>query len=216
MKIEQALYRHYLERRGAPPSLLLYDVTSSYFEGLHNALGEYGYNRDGKRGKKQIVIGLLADDQGEPLAVRVFAGNRNDPTTVPDQIRIVKEQFGVEELVFVGDRGMVKSKGKQALGEAGLRYITALTDPQIRRRLRKGCCNWSCSLNKSARSKPTACAMCCASTSPKPNGNGSGSRTSWPSWEASSTDATRKSRPLPVASPRPDCASSSPGWRVTS
>ncbi len=54
---------------------------------------------------------------------RVFAGNRNDPTTVPDQIRIVKEQFGVEELVFVGDRGMVKSKGKQALGEAGLRYI---------------------------------------------------------------------------------------------
>ncbi len=102
VKIEQALYRHYLERRGAPPSLLLYDVTSSYFEGLHNALGEYGYNRDGKRGKKQIVIGLLADDQGEPLAVRVFAGNRNDPTTVPDQIRIVKEQFGVEELVFVG------------------------------------------------------------------------------------------------------------------
>ncbi len=138
VKIEQALYRHYLERRGAPPSLLLYDVTSSYFEGLHNALGEYGYNRDGKRGKKQIVIGLLADDQGEPLAVRVFAGNRNDPTTVPDQIRIVKEQFGVEELVFVGDRGMVKSKGKQALGEAGLRYITALTDPQIRRRLSEG------------------------------------------------------------------------------
>ncbi len=82
-------------------------------------MGEYGYNRDGKRGKKQIVIGLLADDQGEPLAVRVFAGNRNDPTT--HQIRIVKEQFGVEELVFVGDRGMVKSKGKQALGEAGLR-----------------------------------------------------------------------------------------------
>ena len=99
--------------------MLLYDVTSSYFEGLHNALGEYGYNRDGKRGKKQIVIGLLADDQGEPLAVRVFAGNRNDPTTVPDQIRIVKEQFGVEELVFVGDRGMVKSKGKQALGRPG-------------------------------------------------------------------------------------------------
>ncbi len=57
---------------------------------------------------------------------------------MPDQIRIVKEQFGVEELVFVGDRGMVKSKGKQALGEAGLRYITALTDPQIRRRLSEG------------------------------------------------------------------------------
>lgn len=74
--IEKALYRHYLKRRDAPPALFLYDVTSSYLEGEHNALGEYGYNRDGKRGKLQIVIGLLADDQGEPLAVRVFAGNR--------------------------------------------------------------------------------------------------------------------------------------------
>ena len=137
-KIEQALYRRYRQRRGAPPTLVLYDVTSAYLEGDRNALGEYGYNRDGKRGKKQIVLGLLVDGEGEPLAVRVFAGNTNDPTTVADQIRIVKEQFGVEELVFVGDRGMVKSKGKQALGEAGLRYITALTDPQIRRRLQEG------------------------------------------------------------------------------
>ena len=137
-KIEQTLYRRYRQRHGAPPTLVLYDVTSAYLEGEHNALGAYGYNRDGKRGKKQIVIGLLADEEGEPLAVRVFAGNTNDPTTVTAQIRIVKEQFGVEELVFVGDRGMVKSKGKQALGEAGLRYITALTDPQIRRRLNEG------------------------------------------------------------------------------
>jgi transposase len=118
--------------------LFLYDVTSSYLEGEHNALGEYGYNRDGKRGKLQIVIGLLADSEGEPLAVRVFAGNTADPVTVADQIKLVKEQFGVEELVFVGDRGMVKSKGKQALKDAGLRYITALTDPQIRRLLAEG------------------------------------------------------------------------------
>jgi transposase len=120
------------------PALFLYDVTSSYLEGEHNALGEFGYNRDGKRGKQQIVIGLLADSDGEPLAVRVFAGNTADPVTVADQIKLVKEQFGVEELVFVGDRGMVKSKGRQALKEAGLRYITALTDPQIRRRLAAG------------------------------------------------------------------------------
>ncbi len=217
VKIEQALYRHYLERRGAPPSLLLYDVTSSYFEGLHNALGEYGYNRDGKRGKKQIVIGLLADDQGEPLAVRVFAGNRNDPTTVPDQIRIVKEQFGVEELVFVGDRGMVKSKGKQALGEAGLRYITALTDPQIRRRLSEGVLQLELFAEQVCEVEADGVRYVLRlNESEAKHGNGSGSRTSWPSWEASSTDATRKSRPLPVASPRPDCASSSPGWRVTS
>ena len=65
--------------------------------------------------------------------MRVFEGNRSDATTVAEQIKIVKEQFPVEELVFVGDRGMVKSKGKQALEQAKLRYITALTDPQIRR-----------------------------------------------------------------------------------
>jgi len=63
-------------------------VTSSYLEGEKNELGEYGYNRDGKRGKLQIVIGLLADEEGEPLAVRVFEGNRNDSTTVVDQINI--------------------------------------------------------------------------------------------------------------------------------
>jgi len=137
-KIEQILYKRYLRRRGAPPALFLYDVTSSYLEGEHNALGEYGYNRDGKRGKLQIVIGLLADSEGEPLAVRVFAGNTADPVTVADQIKRVKEQFGVGELVFVGDRGMVKSKGKQILKDADLRYITALTDPQIRRLLAQG------------------------------------------------------------------------------
>lgn len=137
-KIELTLYQRYLRSRAAPPVLFLYDVTSSYLEGEHNALGEFGYDRDGKRGKLQIVIGLLTDSEGEPLAVRVFAGNTADPVTVADQIKLVKERFGVEELVFVGDRGMVKSKGKQALKDAGLRYITALTDPQIRRLLSAG------------------------------------------------------------------------------
>jgi len=137
-RIEKALFRRYQERRGQPPRLFLYDVTSSYLEGEKNELGEYGYNRDGKRGKLQIVVGLLTDEEGEPLAGRVFEGNRSDPTTVADQIQILREQFGVKELVFVGDRGMVKSQGKQALSAAGLRYITALTDPQIRRLLGQG------------------------------------------------------------------------------
>src|SRR5712692_3053746 len=138
-KIERALYRRYQSRRGAqPPRLFLYDVTSSYLEGEKNELGEFGYGRDGKRGKLQIVIGLLTDPAGEPLAVRVFKGNTSDPTTVADQVKIIKEKFQVEELVFVGDRGMVKSKGKQALAQAGLRYITALTDPQIRGLLKRG------------------------------------------------------------------------------
>ena len=137
-KIERALYQQYQHRCGTqPPRLFLYDVTSSYLEGECNELGEFGYNRDGKKGKLQIVIGLLTDAAGEPLAVRVFEGNRSDPTTVAEQIKIVKEQFRVEELVFVGDRGMVKSKGKQALEQAKLRYITALTDPQIRGLLKR-------------------------------------------------------------------------------
>ena len=137
-KIETRLYRRYLDQRGQPPRLFLYDVTSSYLEGAKNALGAYGYNRDGKRGKLQIVIGLLADEAGEPLAVRVFEGNTADPSTVVEQIQILREQFGVKELVFVGDRGMVKSKGKQALSAVAMRYITALTDPEIRRLLGQG------------------------------------------------------------------------------
>jgi len=137
-KIEQALYSRYLQQQKQPPRLFLYDVTSSYLEGEHNELGAFGYDRDGKRGKLQIVIGLLTDEQGEPLAVRVFEGNSADPTTVADQIKILREQFQVTELVFVGDRGMVKSKGKQALNQAQLHYITALTDPQIRRLLGEG------------------------------------------------------------------------------
>ena len=136
-KIEQKLFQSYLQKKGVPPRLFLYDVTSSYLEGEKNALGAYGHDRDGKKGKLQIVIGLLTDAEGEPLAVRVFKGNTADPTTVAEQIKIVREKFQVEELIFVGDRGMVKSKGIQALQDANLRYITALTDPQIRTLLTK-------------------------------------------------------------------------------
>ena len=120
-KIEQVLYRRYQSRRGAPPPrLFLYDVIISYLEGEKNELGEFGYDRDGKRGKLQIVIGLLTDAPGEPLAVRVFQGNTSDPTTVADQVKIIKEQFQVEELVFVGDRGMVKSRPFGGIYQSGL------------------------------------------------------------------------------------------------
>jgi transposase len=133
--IETALWRSYLKRCEIPPVLFLYDVTSTYLEGEHNALGEFGYNRDGKRGKLQIVIGLLTDPSGEPLAVRVFRGNTADPKTVATQIDILTKQFAVKDVVFVGDRGMVKSTGKKDLDGAGFRYISALTDPQIRKLL---------------------------------------------------------------------------------
>ena len=137
-RIEQRLYRRYVDRRGSPPVLFLYDVTSSYLEGEQNELATYGYNRDGKRGKKQIVIGLLTDEAGAPLAVRVFEGNTADPTTVPTQIMVLKQRFAVDEVVFVGDGGMVKAKGKAALTAERIRYITALSDPQVRRLLTRG------------------------------------------------------------------------------
>jgi hypothetical protein len=132
VRIETRLYEGYVKRRGEPPAIVLYDVTSSYFEGEHNELADYGYNRDGKKGKKQIVIGLLTGADGEPLAVRVFEGNSADPSTVGEQIELLKQQFGVSEVVFIGDRGMIKAQGKEALGVLGWRYISALTKPQIR------------------------------------------------------------------------------------
>ena len=137
-RIERDLYQAYVKAQGQPPVLVLYDVTSSYFEGECNELGRYGYNRDGKRGKQQIVIGLLTAEDGEPLAVRVFEGNTADPTTVAQQTTILKEQFGIAEVVMVGDRGMIKAKGKAALSAEGFRYITALTDAQTRTLLKDG------------------------------------------------------------------------------
>jgi hypothetical protein len=137
-RIERELYQAYVQRRGQPPVLVLYDVTSNYFEGECNELGQYGYNRDGKKGKRPIVIGLLTAADGEPLAVRVFAGNTADPATVASQITILKEQFGIAEVVLVGDRGMIKAKGKAALSAEGWRYLTALTDAQVRTLLKQG------------------------------------------------------------------------------
>jgi len=135
--IEQRLYRDYVERTGQTPALVLYDVTSSYFEGEHNELSDYGYNRDGKKGKKQIVIGLLTAADGEPLSIEVFKGNTGDPATVGAQVEKLAARFKVQEVVLVGDRGMIKAKGKAQLDQAHFRYITALTNPQIRKLIKE-------------------------------------------------------------------------------
>jgi transposase len=131
--IEQRLYREHVKRTGQSPALVLYDVTSSYFEGEQNELGEYGYNRDGKKGKKQIVIGLLTACDGEPLSIEVFPGNTGDPATFGAQVAKLTARFQVKEVILVGDRGMIKAKGKAQLEQTHFRYITALTNPQIRR-----------------------------------------------------------------------------------
>lgn len=134
--IERRLFR--ARHGGRKPALFLYDVTSSYLEGEHNALGAYGYSRDGKRGKKQIVVGMLCDGAGEPVSVEVFAGNTQDPKTVASQIRKTAQRFGCSQVTFVGDRGMIKSGQMDELSEAGFHYITAITKPQIDKLLKDG------------------------------------------------------------------------------
>ena len=117
-------------------NLYLYDVTSSYLEGECNELAEYGYNRDKKKGKKQIVIGLLTNSEGLPVATRVFKGNTSDSKTVNDQIDILKNQFGVKKVVLVGDRAMFSKERKEEMPD-NYSYITALKKIQIESLIKK-------------------------------------------------------------------------------
>jgi hypothetical protein len=134
--MEVALYRR---RRGSKPSrLFLYDVTSTYLEGRCNAYGAFGYNRDRKRGKLQIVMGLLTDAEGFPVSVEVFQGNTQDPKTVSSQIRKLVERFDAHEVTLVGDRGMLKSLQLEELAGEGFHYLTAITKPQIDALLARG------------------------------------------------------------------------------
>ena len=126
------------ERQGPSEGLFLYDVTSTYLEGQHNAFGAFGYNRDGKRGKQQIVIGLLCNDMGRPLAIEVFPGNTQDPKTFASQVDKVVERFGGGDITFVGDRGMIKGPQIKALHQEGFHFITAITKPQIEALLTQG------------------------------------------------------------------------------
>ena len=121
-----------------PVNLFLYDVTSSYLEGTHNALAAFGDNRDGKKGKRQIVIGLLCDEDGHPVSIEVFPGNTQDPRTVAAQLTKVKSRFGATEITFVGDRGMIKGQHIDDLVQHGFHDITAITKPQIEKLLRTG------------------------------------------------------------------------------
>ena len=133
-RIEDKLF---LSRQGKDkPRLFLYDVTSSYLEGEKNYFGEYGYSRDKKQGKKQIVIGLLCDEYGEPVSTEVFSGNTQDTQTFCSQVKKVAERFGCEDVTFVGDRGMIKSAQIKELPK-GFHYITAITKAQIESLLKK-------------------------------------------------------------------------------
>ena len=103
----------------------------TYLEGQHNALAAFSYNRDGKRGKKQIVVGLLCDADGCPLAIEAFPGNTGDTRTVANQLAKLQERFQAKHVTLVGDRGMIRGPQIQQLQEAGFHYISAISKPQI-------------------------------------------------------------------------------------
>lgn len=127
-RIEAGLAKRHL----APGGLVLYDLSSSYVEGRCCELAARGYSRDGKKGKDQITYGLVTDVEGRPVAIEVFAGNTADPTAFISAARKVKDRFGLDHVVLVGDRGMITSARIEALAEVGgLGWITALRAPQI-------------------------------------------------------------------------------------
>ena len=127
--IERSLANRHL-RKG---TLILYDVTSSYLEGECCPLAAFGYNRDGKKDKKQITFGLLCAADGCPVAVEVFPGNRSDPSTVAGQVAKLRERFGFRQLALVGDRGMLTTaRIRDDVKPAQLDWISALTSRDIR------------------------------------------------------------------------------------
>jgi transposase len=129
--IENALAKRHFAEGG----LVLYDLTSTYFEGRHCKLAHLGHSRDDKGGKPQIVFGLLTNAEGCPVAVEVFEGNTADPKTVPAQVKKLRERFGLKQVVFVGDRGMITSARirEDMADDQGLSWITALRATSIQK-----------------------------------------------------------------------------------
>jgi transposase len=130
-RIEQALAKRHLSQGG----LVLYDLTSTYFEGRHCPLAKLGHSRDDKSGKLQIVFGLLTNSSGCPVAVEVFAGNTSDPKTVAAQVNKLRQQFGLSDVVLIGDRGMITSARirEDLPASHGIQWISALRATQIQK-----------------------------------------------------------------------------------
>ena len=132
--IEARLAKQYLDENTA----VLYDLTSTYYEGSTCSLAEFGHNRDKKQGKRQINFGLLCNSQGCPISVEVFPGSTADPSTVASQLKTLRERFGLKRVIIVGDRGMLTSARIQAIEEDtpnlnDYGWISALRSAQIRK-----------------------------------------------------------------------------------
>ncbi|MGH9430844.1 MAG: IS1634 family transposase [Terriglobia bacterium] len=134
-RIEKKLAGRHLKEGG----LVLYDVTSSSYEGRTCPWAQFGHNRDGEQGLPIIVYGVMTDGEGRPVAVEVYAGNTGDPTTVADQVKKLRERFGLQRVVFVGDRGMLTPPQIDKLKQhPGLGWITALRSGAIRELVENG------------------------------------------------------------------------------
>ena len=130
---QEAIQRALVARHIKKGALIYYDMTSTYFEGEYEGsdLVTFGYNRDRKRGHEQVAIGLLTDSRGCPVAVEVFRGNTNDQSTVAEQARRLSECYGVKDIIFAGDRGMLTPKRIEEVSAMDFKTLTALSHPQI-------------------------------------------------------------------------------------
>ena len=132
LNIEKKWFRHHNFQGN---SIYLYDITSSYFEGVQNELAAHGYNRDGKQGKMQLCVGLVTDNDGFPLKIDVFKGNTVDSETVENQIASLRKDFGINDIIFVGDRGMrirYHLENNEDMQEHNIKFITGLTQAEIK------------------------------------------------------------------------------------
>ncbi len=135
--IENKLFKSYYKNN--PPKRVFYDVTSSYVEGEYedSQLVAYGYNRDGKKGKAQIVVGLLTDEDGHAISIQTYKGNTNDVKTFTDQLDKLKNRFNLENITVVGDGGMIKSKDISKIKDMGYDYITSIGKPSIEKLIKE-------------------------------------------------------------------------------
>ena len=137
-RIERTLARRHLTGAGEGDGFVLYDLSSSYVEGRCCPLATLGYSRDGKKGKLQVNYGLICSPEGRPVGVRVHEGRTQDQQTVPDTVATIRQRFGIEQVVFVGDRGMITQAHAASLKEQGVDFISALKSVQIRSLVNSG------------------------------------------------------------------------------
>lgn len=141
LKRQDRIQKRLAEKHLNHGATVLYDLSSSYYEGKHCSLAEYGHNRDKKRGKAQINYGVLTNDQGCPVAVKVYPGNTGDPSTVKDQLNMLSNEFSLKRVVIVGDRGMLTSKQLENANDPDLKdfgWISALKNSQLKTLAEKG------------------------------------------------------------------------------